>query len=59
MKTETLKAFLKEDLEKLEKDVSVLVDMINTTHLHYSDTQQPLENIDTFFSYWKQHLKQL
>lgn len=29
--------------------------MINTTHLHYLDTQKPLDNIDNFLSYWKQH----
>ena len=56
---ERLFNFLKDDLEKLEKNISVLVDMINTTHLHYSDTQKPLENIDNFLSYWKQHINDL
>ena len=51
--------FLKDDLGKLEKNVSVLVDMLNTTHIHYADTQKPLENIDNFFSYWKQHINDL
>ena len=62
MEKERLFNFLKDDLEKLEKDISVLVDMINTTQkftMDYSDTQKPLENIDNFFSYWKQHIDKL
>lgn len=54
-----LQNFLTDDLKKLEKNIDVLVDMISTTHLHYSDTQKPLENIDNFISYWKRHSKQL
>ena len=46
-------------MNKIQKNISVLVDMINTTHLHYSDTQKPLENIDNFLSYWKQHINDL
>ena len=62
MEKERLFNFLKDDLEKLEKDVSVLIDMIHATQkftLDYSDTQKPLENIDNFFSYWKQHIDKL
>ena len=65
MKTETLKEFLKDDLIKLEKNVDILVDMINTTQLHYSDTQKPnclqiqLEEIEMFLSYWRQHAKNI
>jgi|TARA_R110000744_G_scaffold22539_1_gene57568 hypothetical protein len=50
-----LQKFLIDDLEKLEKNIDVLVDMINTTHLHYADTKKPLDNIDNFISYWKKH----
>ena len=50
-----LQNFLIDDLEKLEKNIDVLVDMINTTHLHYADTKKPLDDIDNFISYWKQH----
>ena len=50
--------FLEEDIIKLEKDVNVLTDML-TKYLHYSDTQKPLENIDTFFSYWTRHINKL
>ena len=59
MDKERLFNFLKDDLEKLEKNVSVLVDMLNTTHIDYADTQKPLENINNFFSYWKQHINDL
>jgi len=59
MEKERLLNFLTDDLKKLEKDVNVLVDMINTTHLHYSDTQKSLENIDNFFFYWRQHINKL
>lgn len=50
-----LQQFLIEDLKELEKNMHVLSDMINTTHLHYSDVAKPLDNIDKFISYWKQH----
>jgi len=56
---ERLHNFLTDDLEDLKKNISVLVDMINTTHLHYSDTQKPLENIDNFFYYWEHHIDKL
>ena len=56
---ERLFNFLKDDLEKLEKNVSVLVYMIDSAHIHYADTQKPLENINNFFSYWKQHINDL
>jgi len=59
MEKERLLNFLIDDLKKLEKNIEVLVDMINTTHLHYSDTKKPLENIDNFISYWKQHSNKL
>ena len=54
-----MKEFLKDDLKKLEKNIDVLVDMINTTHLHYSDTKKPLEEIEKFFSYWDNHINKL
>jgi hypothetical protein len=50
-----LQNFLIDDLQELEKNIKILTDMINTTHLHYLDTQKPLDNIDNFLSYWKQH----
>tara|TARA_B100002019_G_C20977631_1_gene454217 strand:- start:154 stop:339 length:186 start_codon:yes stop_codon:yes gene_type:complete len=50
-----LQNFLIDDLKKLEKNIDVLVDMINTTHLHCSDTKKHLDGIDSFISYWKQH----
>ena len=59
MEKERLHNFLTDDLEDLKKNISVLMDMINTTHLHYSNTQKPLENIDNFFSYWEQHINKL
>ena len=59
MEKERLHNFLTDDLEDLKKNISVLMDMINTTHLHYSNTQKPLENIDNFFSYWGKHINKL
>lgn len=59
MDKERMYNFLTDDLGHLKKNISVLIDMINTTHLHYSDTQKPLENIDNFFSYWEQHINKL
>ena len=43
MDKERLYNFLIEDLEKLEKDIK----------------ENNIEDIDNFFSYWKQHLKGL
>jgi hypothetical protein len=50
-----LQNFLIDDLKKLENNIDVLVDMINTTHLHHADTKKTLDDIDNFISYWKQH----
>ena len=59
MDKERLFNFLKDDLEKLEKNIKILTDMINTTPLHYLDTQKPLDDIDNFLSYWKQHINEI
>ena len=54
-----LQALLIDDLNKLEKNINVLIDMINTTNINYTDTQKPINNIENFICYWKQHNKQL
>tara|TARA_R100000655_G_scaffold97188_1_gene140013 strand:- start:977 stop:1159 length:183 start_codon:yes stop_codon:yes gene_type:complete len=58
MDKERMYDFLTDDLGKLKKNINVLIDMCSN-HLHYSDTQKPIDNIDYFFSYWEQHIDKL
>jgi len=57
--------FLEEDIIKLQKDVNVLTDLCNNylgntlkAELEVME-ENPMENIDMFFSYWTRHINKL
>ncbi len=55
-----------EDLKKLKINVEILIDYVNnylgnTLEKDYNDKEKenPIDEIDNFFWYWEQHIKQL
>ena len=66
MDKEKLLDFLMEDLKKLKINVEILIDYVNnylgnTLEKDYNDKEKenPIDEIDNFFWYWEQHIKQL
>ena len=56
--------FLEEDIIKLQKDVDIIIDLCNnylgnTLEREFNGKEDPIENIDTFFSYWTRHINKL
>ena len=58
VENERLHNFLIDDLQKLEKNVNEIIENVYASGKgrQFADD---IENIDNFFSYWKQHLKGL
>ena len=61
MEKERLLNFLKEDLEKLKKDTQEIIQYVYNSNndKEIGGYKENIENIDTFFSYWKQHINKL
>ena len=60
--------FLEEDIIKLQKNVDIIIELCNNylgnalekefMALYYGE-EDPIESIDTFFSYWTKHINKL
>ena len=64
MDKERLHNFLTDDLKKLKINVDILIDLCNnylgnTLEKEFNDKENPIDNIDNFFSYWEQHINKL
>ena len=64
MEKERLHNFLTDDLGKLKENVDILIDLCNnylgnTLEKEFNDKENPIDNIDNFFSYWEQHIDKL
>ena len=54
---ERLKGFLKEDLLKIQINLSEIKDQLNK--YNYNSKEKEFENIEDIISYWFQHYKDL
>jgi len=54
---ERLKGFLKEDLLKIQINLSEIKDQLNK--YNYNSKEKEFENIEDIISYWFQHYKNL
>ena len=54
---ERLKGFLKEDLLKIQINLSEIKDQLNK--YNYNTKEKEFENIENIISYWFQHYKNL
>tara|TARA_R100000781_G_C3975483_1_gene91679 strand:- start:132 stop:338 length:207 start_codon:yes stop_codon:yes gene_type:complete len=66
MNKEKLLDFLMQDLEKLKENVEIIIDYCNNylgntieKDFNNKDKENPIDEIDNFFWYWDQHVKQL
>ena len=61
MEKEKLYNFLISDLEKLKKDTQEIIQYVYNSNYdkEIGGYKENIDNIDNFFSYWKQHINKL